>query len=242
MTKPSGSNYEFLSDMNTPLNILVVEDHDLLRETMVEMLCEDGHAARGVFCAEEVDGSDALHLPDLYILDLNLPGEDGLSLARRLRATRPGAAVVIVSARGELADRLDGYKTGVDVYLTKPFDPDELLAAVASIAQRLKATHTTDALQLDSRRSLLVRSNIEVPLSLSEVRLLMGFIRARDRMLSFAQTAEHLDLHDAPASRPALNARLSQLQKKLQSVTAEEHTLRSVCKKGYMLCIPIRLV
>lgn len=229
--------------MSTRLNILVVEDHDLLRETMVEMLCEGGHAARGVFCAEEVDGSDTQHVPDLYILDLNLPGEDGLSLARRLRATRPGAAIVIVSARDELADRLGGYKSGGDVYLTKPFDPDELLAVVDSIAHRLKPLESSDMLKLDSRRSILAGdSGREVSLSLSEMRLLMNLIRTRDRMLSFSQTAECLNLQDVPASRPTLNARLSQLRKKLQSVCEEDNPLRSVHKKGYMLCVPIQLI
>jgi DNA-binding response OmpR family regulator len=228
--------------MTKPLKILVVEDHDALRETLVELLCEQGYAAEGVFSAEEVDVTGSLQLPDIYIIDLNLPGEDGLSLTRRLRVARPGAAIVIVSARSDLTDRLDGYHTGADVYLTKPFDPEELMAVVGSIAQRLRPLEAQKGLRLDRRRQVLMGASLEVPLSQSEVRLLSGLVQAKDQTLTYQQTAECLNLEDLPANRPTLNARLSQLRKKLQLAGAEEPTLRSIRKQGYSLCIALQLL
>lgn len=226
--------------MATPLNILVVEDHDLLRHTMVGMLREHGHNAEGAFCAEEVDQAKKQH--DVYIVDLNLPGEDGISLTRRIRESRPQAGIVIVSARADLVDRLTGYKTGADVYLTKPFDSEELLAVIESIRLRsrvlVKAHHE---MSLDVGRLLLTGPLSQIVLTQSEVSLLVGFSKAEDMILGHSPVAVHLNLDDDAASRATLNVRLSHLRKKLAQAGATEPSIRAIRGHGYKLCTPIRL-
>src|SRR3990167_1586960 len=225
--------------MATPLNILVVEDHDLLRQTLVGMLRDHGHNAEGVFCAEDVEKAQTP--PDIYIVDLNLPGEDGISLTRRLRQSRPQAGIVIVSAGADLVDRMMGYKTGADVYLTKPFETEELLAVIESISLRMQMlVETHCALSLDVGRLMLSGPLSEILLTQSEVSLLVGFVQAPDQVLEHGPVAAHLKLDDDPASRASLNVRLSQLRKKLLLAGAEEPSIRSIRGHGYKLCLKLQ--
>ncbi|MGA1728205.1 MAG: response regulator transcription factor, partial [Burkholderiaceae bacterium] len=105
------------------LNIVLVEDHDLLRTVTESVLKEAGHNILALGCAEEVDEALSGMNPDLYILDLNLPGEDGISLARRIRRSHPRVGIIMTTVRSEVTDRLDGYESGADIYLPKPTDP-----------------------------------------------------------------------------------------------------------------------
>ena len=105
------------------LNIVLVEDHDLLRTVTQSVLTQAGHNVLALSCAEEVDEALSGMSPDLYILDLNLPGEDGISLARRIRHSHPRVGIIMTTVRSEIADRLDGYESGADIYLPKPTDP-----------------------------------------------------------------------------------------------------------------------
>lgn len=120
------------------LNIVLVEDHDLLRTVTESVLQAAGHKVVALACAEEVDEALSGMNPDLYILDLNLPGEDGISLARRIRRSHPRVGIIMTTVRAEIADRLDGYESGADIYLPKPTDPNELLAAAVALARRLR--------------------------------------------------------------------------------------------------------
>ncbi|WP_328986113.1 response regulator transcription factor [Thiorhodovibrio winogradskyi] len=130
--------------MDTPgprLNLLIVEDDENLREALVDTLGAQGHAVRGLECAEEVpEQADLLQL-DIAVLDLNLPGEDGLSLARRLRQAQPELRVIMLTARTQGADRAAGYASGADIYLTKPASLAELNYALQALARRLPRLH-----------------------------------------------------------------------------------------------------
>ena len=120
------------------LNILVVEDNDDLRQTMVEVLAGEGHHVSGVDCAEAVP--ECIGALDLILIDLNLPGEDGLSLARRIRSTQPDIGMIMVTARRLPADRKRGYDSGADIYLPKPIAFEELCAAIESLSRRISAS------------------------------------------------------------------------------------------------------
>lgn len=224
------------------MKILVIEDHDLLRHAIVDMLCDNGHDAEGVFSVEALDETRNLTTHDIYVVDLNLPGEDGLSLASRLRQVRPSAGIVIVSARTELDDRLIGYKTGADNYLTKPVDPDELLAVIESIAQRLDRVSGQRLFQLHVNRLTIEGAQAQSTLSSSEVRLLVGLAQAKDNTLEHIQVASFLNLEPSALNRANLNVRLSQLRKKLQHVGAQEPTIKAVRGHGYKLCIPLEVL
>ena len=107
--------------MTRVLKIVVIEDYDDYREAICSALASDGHQVVGLAMAEDVDDEPYGYVSDLYIVDLNLPGEDGISLARRIRQSQPNVGIVIVSARNSLEDRIGGYQSGANIYLTKPF-------------------------------------------------------------------------------------------------------------------------
>src|SRR5450830_354712 len=121
--------------MATPLKIMLVEDHDALREVTVNYLRQQGYTADGVESADALVGRQDTEQIDLYILDLNLPGEDGISLARRLRQFHPEVGIIMLSARSSKVDTMRGYEAGADIYLTKPTAPMELNAAIVAIAR-----------------------------------------------------------------------------------------------------------
>ena len=123
--------------MFAQLSVNVVEDHDLLREATVSMLQENGFHAVGWESAEAIHSSLSSAQPALYIVDVNLPGESGLELARRLRLAQPVSGIVMVTARSDVPDRVEGYSSGADVYLIKPVEPEELLAVVRSLQVRM---------------------------------------------------------------------------------------------------------
>lgn len=226
--------------MAAGLNILVVEDHDMLREVTVALLQAHGHQARGAMCAEEVDDLPGLELPDLYVIDLNLPGEDGLSLARRLRRARPGVGVIMATARTQLADRVAGYGHGADIYLPKPVDPAELLAAVQALGQRIRQVPQEQLLQLDVQRLRLQGPQGElVHLTPTEVQLLVALSQAAQQTLARWQVAVHLKLDTAGSQRTNLDVRLSQLRKKLREAGAPEPCLQAIRNHGYRLCVPL---
>jgi DNA-binding response OmpR family regulator len=92
---------------NSPsLHILIVEDNDNLREATQELLVQHGHQVTAMSCAEDVDDTPTRDVPDLYLIDVNLPDENGFSLAERIRKSHPAAGVVLMTARGQLEDRL----------------------------------------------------------------------------------------------------------------------------------------
>ena len=124
--------------MTTPLHILVIEDNDSLRMATVAMLTRAGHRVSGLVSAEEVNDTLLQDKPDIFLIDLNLPGEDGISLSKRIKASMPLAGIIMVTARNRLDERLAGYENGADIYLTKPVAPEELLATVSSLGRRMK--------------------------------------------------------------------------------------------------------
>ena len=135
-----------------PLHIVVVENNHDLRETTVKALHALGHAVRGAAGASTLDLALASAGADLLILDVNLPGEDGLSIARRIRQSHPLIGIMMVTARSRQEDKLAGYDAGADLYLTKPVSIGELASAVQAIARRLgtSAPDTVQPLTLDA--------------------------------------------------------------------------------------------
>lgn len=139
--------------MTIPLEIVLVEDHDDLRRVTAVLLAERGHHVVGLSSAEEVDDSILLPKPDVFILDLNLPGEDGLDLAKRIRSAQPRVGIILTTVRSELRDRLDGYESGADIYLPKPTDFEELTAAVEALGRRVRDPLGLGALTAENETS-----------------------------------------------------------------------------------------
>ncbi|WP_295436479.1 response regulator [uncultured Thiodictyon sp.] len=136
--------------MTCRLSVIVIEDHDDLRAVTVAALRELGHSARGLPDGEALDAELRAARTDLLVLDLNLPGEDGISLARRARGVQPDIGIIIVTVREQLSDKIAGYDSGADIYLTKPTSIEELGAAIAALARRLRPPGTgTEPPELD---------------------------------------------------------------------------------------------
>ena len=126
--------------MATHLNIIVIEDNEDLRETMVDALRGQGYQVTGLDCAEALPEQTAWQRVDIMVVDLNLPGEDGLSVVARVRSIQPDVGIIMVTARNQPKDRQVGYSAGADNYLTKPFSLQELNATISSLGRRIQAS------------------------------------------------------------------------------------------------------
>ncbi len=225
------------------LNIVVIEDNDDLRAEIVGALGGEGHHVVGLDCAETLaEQKDALAI-DLMVIDLNLPGEDGISLSRRIRSVQPGIGIVMVTARSGTIERQIGYESGADIYLTKPFSLEELSAAINALSRRLKSGQpASDALLLDPRRLVLTGPRGEVSLSAPETAVLAAFVRAVNHRIETWQIAEILERQDELPGRNAINVMLFRLGRKLQQAGTGERPIRAIRRFGYQLCTSVAVV
>ena len=233
--------------MSTPLNIIVVEDHDDLRESLVELLQDKGHHTIGLSCAEDVDDKVGKVSIDLLIVDLNLPGEDGYSLTRRFRAAQPKVGIVMVTARHKLADKVQGYESGADIYLPKPVDPEELLAAVNAVARKLPSQQAQSADPAAATLTLhALGMKLEGPqgvekLNDNEVVILSALARAAGQRLEAWQLLQTLGQSMDDNSKSSLEVRIVRLRKKMVQVGADKGCISNVRNVGYQLCTPMAI-
>ncbi|MFA6119724.1 MAG: response regulator transcription factor [Sideroxydans sp.] len=228
--------------MKSKLSVMLIEDNDKLRETTAMFLEQSGFHVFGVPCAEDVDDTVLPIPPDLYIVDLNLPGEDGISLAHRIRKAHPSAGIVITSARTRLDERVEGYESGADIYLPKPVDPLELVAALNSLGRRVRDKESQlPEWALDFDKFLLTGPAADVKLSQPEARLLAALATAPEYTLQYWQVSFHLVGTENELSANALQVRLSTLRKKLILCGAETESIRVIRGEGYQLCIPLSI-
>ena len=228
--------------MPTPLNIMVVEDHDALREVTIEALSQRGHNVRGVDCAEALPDEPGLFPIDLLVIDLNLPGEDGLSLAARIRAAQPDIGIIMVTARNQVRDRMVGYDSGADIYLTKPTSADELIAAVRALTRRIcPVDQSASALTLNLDATVLQGPQGRSSLSSHESAILAAFVRAKDHVLETWQLIALTEKDVTEANKKALEVQIVRLRKKLQQAGAPEPTIKAIRGQGYRLCVKVGL-
>ncbi|HEY7804345.1 MAG TPA: response regulator transcription factor [Orrella sp.] len=224
--------------MDTQLTIAVVEDHDDLREAMVEALVNQGHQVVALCDAEQFAVAAAGHSFDLVIVDLNLPGEDGMSLTKRLRQQDPKLGLVIVSARGLVQEKTQGYESGADIYLTKPVALQELVAAVQSLGQRIRAPEAKANVRANlnfAQLELTGTDGTTVVLSWHEAVLLRALIVSKERQLDSWQLMEAMGKNTQAYSKSALELVVLRLRKRMQSVGFEANVITAVRNKGYML-------
>jgi len=225
--------------MDTLLNIIVVEDHDALREVTVEALNAAGHHVIGLDSAEALTDSGANSV-DLMVIDLNLPGEDGISLARRMRESQPEIGIIMLTARAQPADKMAGYLSGADIYLTKPTSVEELNSAIHALARRIKHTSRKAAtLTLDMEHLVLIGSKGQTHLTTHEAVILAAFIRASGHQLENWQLIELLEKSPAEYSKAALEVQIVRLRKKLVQAGAEEQPIKAIRQLGYQLCVKV---
>jgi two-component system OmpR family response regulator len=229
--------------------IAVVEDDREIRAMIVELLRREGFVALGCASVAEFDQQAARQRIDLVLLDLMLPGEDGLSLCRRLRA-RGDMAVLIVSARGEDIDRIVGLEIGADDYLAKPFNPRELLARARAILRRTRERQRVANVEPGERfrfagwtidagsRTLLAPDGADVALTGGEFDLLLCFVTRPQRVLNRDQLLDWTRGRSANAFDRAVDVQLSRLRRKL-AAHGGGALFKTVRGGGYQFAAPV---
>ncbi|MBV8851067.1 MAG: response regulator [Methylobacteriaceae bacterium] len=226
--------------------ILVVEDDSEIAGLVARYLRDNGCHVATAGNGREMDCAIAVNAPDLIVLDLNLPEEDGLSICRRLRATSD-VAVIMLIAKGEEIDRIIGLEMGADDYLPKPFNPRELLARIRAVMRRKEfSTHQADGIaqgyafagwRLDpALRRLTDPQGAIVTLTAAEFDLLQALAERPNRVLSRDQL---LDLTQGRAtSGPfdrSIDVLVSRLRQKLERNAREPELIKTVRSGGYVL-------
>lgn len=226
-------------DSNATQRILVVEDDAAMRQLVVDYLTSSGFQVEGVGDGVAFRHSMAQRSVDLVVLDLMLPGEDGLSLLKWLR-TSGGPPVIIVSARGEEVDRVVGLEVGADDYLAKPFGPRELLARVRAVLRRGSAlskeenSYSFGSFRLDISSHVLVHDGSEVPLTSGEFTLLRVFIEHSNQVLSRDQLITLVKGYERDAFDRSIDVRVTRLRRKIEAIPESPVYLRTVWGEGYL--------
>ena len=223
--------------------VLIVDDDPAVRRMLAEYLTEHGYQVAQAANGEAMRAELARELPAVVLLDIGLPGEDGLTLARYLRE-RHDVGIIMVTGAGEVIDRVAGLEVGADDYIAKPFDPRELRARLKSVLRRLEAKPGKKSSQakigigrcsLDLKaRSLTDERGREVPITAMEFDLLKALIEhpnqvlSRDRLLTLTRNREW-----EPFDR-SIDIRITRLRRKLEQDPARPKAIKTVRGAGYM--------
>jgi DNA-binding response OmpR family regulator len=221
------------------MRILVIEDERQLAGHIVRALSRRGHCL-----SVQYDGTEGLQTalkerPDLLVLDLNLPGLDGLSLLARVRQEGLLARVLILTARGEVEHRVKGLQAGADDYLAKPFAMDELVARVEALGRRGASSSPSDLLkvadlQLDVRSRRVARGGRQIALSPREFDVLQVLMQEPGRPFSRTELCERVWQRDHEYDTRTVEIFITRLRKKVDSTFPSPliHTLRGI---GYAI-------
>ena len=221
--------------------ILIVEDDPDIRRLVGDLLGREGFAVETAEDATAMDAALARIRPDLVILDLMLPGEDGLSICRRLRA-QDAIPILMLSAKSDEIDRVVGLEMGADDYLVKPFGPRELLARVRAVLRRgqVPASRTANrrygfdifVIDLDARQ--LTGPNVAITLTSAEFDLLACFVQRPRRVLSRDQILDWIHGRSAEPFDRTVDMLISRLRKKLETASPGSGLITTVRNGGYL--------
>ena len=222
--------------------ILVVDDDPGMRTLLEAYLGDSGFAVEGAMDGAAMWKALARSMPDAIVLDLMMPGEDGLSLARRLRS-QSNVPILMLSARGEEIDRVVGLEMGADDYLAKPFSPRELLARLRALLRRSQgqAEPARQAklpmfgpFQFDAASHRLTKDGVEVKLSTAEFALLRIFIEHPLRVMSRDTLIDMLKGYERDPFDRSVDTRVTRLRRKIEPNPGEPVYIRTVRGEGYL--------
>ncbi len=224
--------------MEQSQTILVVEDEPKLSSLLCDYLEQAGYVARTVANGLDVEASVSQYHPDLILLDLMLPGKDGLTVCRELRAVSE-VPIIMVTARVEEIDRLLGLELGADDYICKPFSPREVVARVKTVLRRMLRHETADVpvggFQLDEQRFQATLDGQLLDLTPVEFRLLSTFIARPGWVFSRQQLVDGLYTDFRSVSDRTVDSHVKNLRKKIRDVSSDSDAIRSVYGVGYKL-------
>ena len=221
--------------------LLVVDDDAEIRELIQAYLDKQGYQ---VICVEDGSAMDevlAESSVDLILLDLMLPGEDGLSIAKRLKQTR-NTPIIMISAQGEEVDRIVGLEIGADDYIAKPFNPRELLARIRAVMRRNAAPELDrqvvefGTFRLDLNAHRLTEGSRTVPLTSGEFDLLSILVQHPNKVLDRDRIVELLSSGQRSPFDRSVDVRVTRLRSKIEPDPSAPDYIRTVWGKGYMFC------
>lgn len=225
--------------------ILIVDDDLGICELLQRYLAEQGLAVSAVHDGKQMDVYLDEHQVDLIILDLMLPGEDGLSIARRLN-TSSDMPIIILSAKGEDIERIIGLEMGADDYLAKPFNPRELLARIHAVLRRKQGQHDEAGQAEDGRHytfadfdlnlgsRTLKKSGEVIELTGGEFEILEVFIRHPNLVLSRDQLVDQINGYERSPFDRSIDVRVTRLRKKIETGIKQVQYIRTIRGIGYM--------
>ncbi len=237
--------------MESSPHILVVDDARDIREPLAKYLAKNGLRASIAASSAEARKEIKTSAIDLVVLDIMMPGEDGLSLCRHLRETAD-IPVILLTAMAEDTDRVVGLEIGADDYLTKPFNPRELLARIRAVLRRAGAvprtrdTAATKRLRfagwcLDSdRRELTGADGVAVPLSTAEFRLLSAFLERPHIVLSREQLLDLTSGRAAQVFDRTIDNQVSRLRRKIEADPKHPSLIKTVWGGGYVFAADVQ--
>ncbi|MDW9402751.1 response regulator [Pseudomonas soli] len=232
--------------MNTTL--LVVDDDDEIRELLCDYLTDAGYQVLAAVDGKQMHAQLTRHKVDLVVLDLMLPGEDGLSLCRQLQA-QPGLAVVMLSARGSTLDRIIGLEVGAEDYLAKPFEPREMVARIKAVLRRLNRMEvepdTSDSepqlfagFRLDHVKRLLVHPDGQAfNLPRSDYRVLRELLDANNRVVSRDHLTRSAFGRDHLPDDRSVDMCISRLRQQLRRAPGQGVQILTIRNEGYLLSL-----
>ncbi|MBT8426298.1 MAG: response regulator [Boseongicola sp.] len=224
-------------------HLLIVDDDERIRSLLQKFLIRNGFlvsAARDAAHAERIlSGLDF----DMIVLDVMMPGEDGMSFCKRLREQRE-VPILLLTAKGETGDRIKGLEAGADDYLAKPFEPKELLLRINSILRRVPPAEPTDIapkvlslgpLRYDIEKGVMWNGDDPVRLTATEAHLMRIFSACPGEALSRSKLVEELGRDGGQSQERAVDVQITRLRRKLESDPKQPRYLQTVRGAGYML-------
>ncbi len=219
-------------------SILIVEDEASLATVLCEYLSQSGFQAHIIDNGLEVINWVKLHQPDLLILDLMLPGRDGLDIYRELR-TFSEVPVVMATARVDEIDRLIGLELGADDYICKPYSPREVVVRVKNILRRFNDENSLSkrdkALVIDDKKMTATLHGEQLTLTPAEFRLLSFLDKHPEQVFSREQLMAHIYEDSRVVTDRTIDSHIKNLRRKLQAVSADSECIKSIYGVGYKL-------
>jgi DNA-binding response OmpR family regulator len=225
-------------------SVILVEDNIALREALEHHLTDAGFSTRGVCDGQELNQELAISMPDVIVLDLNLPEEDGLSICKRVRQAFPAIGIVMLTARVRSVDRHEGYDSGADVYLTKPVNPSELTTVLQTLCRRISPQVDSQSWSLHLSSLQLVSPLKEViKLTVTEAKLVQELALSGD-LLSMSRLIEVFGDIDLPEATNKLRIEqvVSRVRRKMDVLLGGQPSIKAVTRLGYKLFVRVVIV